>query len=177
MASDPVSPSQALYETVRRHGVDFFVSVPCSLLGGVIKLLEQDREVTYTPVTREEEGIGILTGAYLAGRKPAIVMQNSGYGTIVNAVCSLVGYYNIPIVMLVSHRGSEGERIDAQVPMGKAVQAVMEASDVRCETVPMPRDLGKVDDGISWAHREERPVAFLFPFSYWKAADYVPEHR
>ncbi|MCP5152925.1 MAG: sulfopyruvate decarboxylase subunit alpha [Ectothiorhodospiraceae bacterium] len=177
MSTTTPTPSELLYRKVRAHGIDFFVSVPCSLLGGVINLLEADRDVVYTPVTREEEGMGILTGAYLAGRRPAIVMQNSGYGTIVNAICSLVGYYRIPTVMLVSHRGSEGEKIEAQVPMGEAVQAVMEASGVRCATVPHPDQLGRVDEGIEWALAEERPVAFLFPFSYWKVADYTPEHR
>ncbi len=172
------SPAGQLYRRVRGHGIDFFVSVPCSLLGEVIEILEGDAEVTYTPVTREEEGIGILAGAWLAGRRPAIVMQNSGYGNIVNAVCSLVNYYSIPIVMLVSHRGSAGERIEAQVPMGDAVEGVMEASGVRCVPVAHPSDLDGVDEGIAWALANEKPVAFLFPFSFWQDADsYVPEHR
>ena len=177
-AARAASPAGRLYERVRNHGVDFFVSVPCSLLGEVIEILEEDGEVTYTPVTREEEGIGILAGAYLTGRRPAIVMQNSGYGNIVNAVCSLVNYYNIPIVMLVSHRGSEGERIDAQVPMGDAVQGVMEASGVRCVSVERLGELDRVDEGIDWAHANGKSVAFLFPFSFWQDAEtYVPEHR
>lgn len=172
------SPAGQLYERVRGHGIDFFVSVPCSLLGEVIETLENDAEVTYTPVTREEEGIGILAGAYLAGRRPAIVMQNSGYGNIVNAVCSLVNYYNIPIVMLVSHRGSAGERIEAQTPMGDAVRDVMEASGVRCVPIERPSELGGVDEGIEWALANEKSIAFLFPFSFWQEAEtYVPEHR
>lgn len=172
------SPAGRLYERVRKHGIDFFVSVPCSLLGDVIKILETDSDVVYTPVTREEEGMGILAGAYLAGRKPAIVMQNSGYGNIVNAVCSLTNYYNIPIVMLVSHRGSEGERIEAQVPMGDAVQGVMEASGVKCISVQHPSDLDSVDEGIDWALANEKSIAFLFPFSFWQEDEtYVPEHR
>lgn len=172
------NPAEQLYERVRSHGIDFFVSVPCSLLGEVIEILEGDTEVTYTPVTREEEGIGVLAGAYLAGRRPAIVMQNSGYGNIVNAVCSLVNYYSIPIVMLVSHRGSAGERIEAQVPMGDAVQGVMEASGVKCVPIAHPSDLDDVDEGIEWALAEEKSIAFLFPFSFWQDAEtYVPEHR
>ena len=172
------SPARQLYGRVRNHGIDFFVSVPCSLLDEVIEILETDKDVTYTPVTREEEGIGILAGAYLAGRRPAIVMQNSGYGNIVNAICSLTNYYNIPIVMLVSHRGSAGERIEAQVPMGEAVQGVMEASGVKCVSVEHPAELDRVDEGIDWALKNEKSIAFLLPFSFWKDDDnYVPEHR
>ena len=172
------SPAGQLYERVRNHGIDFFVSVPCSLLGEVIEILETDADVTYTPVTREEEGIGILAGAYLAGRRPAIVMQNSGYGNIVNAICSLTNYYNIPIVMLVSHRGSAGEPIEAQVPMGDAVQGVMAASGVKCVSLEHPAELDRVDEGIDWALKNEKSIAFLLPFSFWKEdGNYVPEHR
>lgn len=162
------SPTQQLYRQLRRFGIDTFVSVPCSLLGELIETLEQDSEIVYTPVTREEEGLGILAGAYLAGRRPAIVMQNSGYGNVVNAVCSLVVYYRMPIVMVVSHRGSEGERIDAQLPMGEAVEAIMEASGVRAVTVSSTSELDRLDEALAAAYEQQRPVAFLFPFSYWR---------
>ena len=172
------SPALKLYESVRKNGVDFFVSVPCSLLGDLIKILEAETKVVYTPVTREEEGIGVLAGAYLAGRKPAIVMQNSGYGNIVNAICSLTNYYSIPIIMIVSHRGSVGERIEAQVPMGESVQAVMEATGVKCVSVRHPKELQVVDEGVRWALENEKSIAFLLPFSFWEDDDnYVPEHR
>ena len=165
-----MTQSTQLYAKVREHGLDFFVSVPCTLLGGFIQILEDDPAVTYTPVTREEEGIGILAGAYLAGKRPVIAMQNSGYGNIVNAVCSLVLYYNMPIVMLISHRGSEGERVEAQFPMGDAIAPVMAASGVDCVTVAAPPDLALLDQGIERAYRQQKPVGFLFPFSFWKAA-------
>lgn len=174
----PGSPAQQLHACVRDHGVDFFVSVPCSLLGEFMEILEADPAIDYTPVSREEEGIGILAGAYLAGRRPAIVMQNSGYGNIVNAVCSLTNYYRIPIVMLVSHRGSPGERIEAQVPMGNAVGAVMEATGVRYESIAHPGELCRVGDGIDWSRETGNSIAFLFPFSFWETdSAYVPEHR
>ena len=73
-------PSELLYQKLKDAGLNFFVSVPCKLLDGLILLIEQDKEIIYTPVTREEEGLGILAGASLAGKRPAILMPELGTG-------------------------------------------------------------------------------------------------
>ena len=60
-----LSISAQLVATLKATGVDFFVSVPCKLLAGQIRLLEQDTEICYLPVTREEEGFGLCAGTGL----------------------------------------------------------------------------------------------------------------
>ena len=122
--------SEQLLHTLKGNGADFFVSVPCKLLGGLLNLLEQDSEVGYVPVTREEEGLGICAGAYLGGKTPVMVIQNTGIGTTISSLCSLGLYYDLPITMVISHRGSPGEKIGAQVPMGNAVRPLLETIGV-----------------------------------------------
>lgn len=161
--------SEKLLAALKAAGLDFFVSVPCKLLAGLITLLERDTDITYTPVTREEEGLGILAGAYLAGKRPAIVLQNSGLGNSINAVCSLLNYYRIPVAFVVSHRGTEGEKIDAQKPMGEATKPLLDVVHVSCVEISDPDQLGIIDKEIKEAFRKERSVAFLFPFSFWNA--------
>jgi len=171
-----VSPAKILYQRLKANGLDFFTSVPCMLLGDLISLLERDREVTYTPVTREEEGIGILAGACLGGRRPAIIMQNSGLGNSINALCSLVGLYRLPIVMILSHRGSEGERIDAQMPMGRATEKLLRSIEVPFRVIRNTGEIDLADRVIAEGFKKKRPVALLFPHSYWikeKADDQV----
>ncbi len=113
-----LSISAQLVATLKATGVDFFVSVPCKLLAGQIRLLEQDTEVCYLPVTREEEGFGLCAGASLGARMPCILMQDSGLGNSINALKSLIQFFQLPVVMLMSYRGSPGEPVPAQVPMG-----------------------------------------------------------
>ncbi len=76
--------SEELYEALTNCRLDFFVSVPCKLLANLIAKLEHDADVVYYPVSREEDGVGMACGAYLAGRRPAVVMQNSGFGNSAN---------------------------------------------------------------------------------------------
>ncbi len=163
----PPSPTDALYSTLRASGLDFFLSVPCKLLGKLIDRLEADKDIIYTPITREEEGMGMACGAHLAGRKPAIVMQNSGFGNSANAILSLLNYYRVPVVFVVSHRGSEGEPIEAQRMMGNAIKDLLNVIGVDQVSVTEPAMLGKVQPAIESARAANRSLAILLPFSFW----------
>jgi sulfopyruvate decarboxylase subunit alpha len=162
-----MTPTDRLYDILKSAGLDFFVSVPCKLLGELIDRLAADASVVYTPVAREEEGMGLACGAHLAGRRPAVVMQNSGFGNSVNAVLSLLNYYKVPVVFVVSHRGSPGEPIEAQRMMGSAIVELLRVANVACVEVPGQAELDRVKPAIEQARREGRSVALLLPFSYW----------
>ncbi|MBT5308210.1 MAG: sulfopyruvate decarboxylase subunit alpha [Rhodospirillaceae bacterium] len=164
-----MTPTDQLYERLRSNGLDFFASVPCKLLDGLLKRLGEDSDIVYTPVSREEDGVGVLAGAYLAGRKPALVMQNSGFGNSVNAVCSLLNYYAIPVIFVISHRGSTGEPVAAQKVMGDAVTGVMAAAGVRVLSIPHSEQLDRIDGEISSAFAEGHSLGILLPFSFWEA--------
>jgi sulfopyruvate decarboxylase subunit alpha len=141
--------------------------VPCKLLADLITLIQKDPDCAHTLVTREEEGIGLLAGAFLAGKRCAIVMQNSGIGNCVNAICSLLNYYKIPIVFIISHRGSDGERIDAQKPMGNVTKTLLETVDVGVYEISTVDELHLLEKSINESFEREKSVAFLFPFRFW----------
>jgi len=164
-----MTPTDLLYDTLKSTGLDFFVSVPCKLLGDLIDRLAGDKSVVYTPVSREEEGMGLACGAHLAGRRPAVVMQNSGFGNSVNAVLSLLNYYKVPVVFVVSHRGSPGEPIEAQRMMGGAIVELLRVAGVACVELTEPAALTQVPPAIEQARREGRSIALLLPFGFWAA--------
>ena len=74
--------------------------VPCSLLKENIR----DADV---PCTSEAEAMALAAGAWFAGKKPQVYMQNSGLGHIIDIVTSLYMPYEIPLPdMLLSIRHS-----------------------------------------------------------------------
>ena len=87
-------PAGPFVDCLQAAGFDFFVGVPCSLVGPVISELEQ--RGLYLPETREDAALGVAAGAYLGGRLPVVVMQNSGLGVSLNALGSLHLLYRIP---------------------------------------------------------------------------------
>ena len=94
---------------LKQQGINFFSGVPCSILAGIIRELVEDDSVTYISSTREDEAVGIASGAYMAGKLPAVLMQNSGLGNSLNALSSLNLIYKIPCLILVSWRGYKGK--------------------------------------------------------------------
>ena len=117
------------------------VYVPDNPLSHVLRTFEQQfRDVRLVLATREEEAFGIAAGLYLGGRLPTVMLQSSGLGNSLNALTSLLLPYQIPVLMVVSMRGDSGEWNAAQVPMGRAVRAILESIGVPHTTVESTDD-------------------------------------
>ena len=149
-------------------GADFFTSVPCRYLDPVIRALHATPGVTHIAVTREEEGVGLCAGAALAGHAPVLLMQNSGIGNALNALCSLTSLYDLPLFMLVSHRGLIGEQAVAQAPMGQATEAVLRAANIACFTESGSLHPTTVADHYRYSRLIRKPVALLVPPRAWE---------
>jgi sulfopyruvate decarboxylase subunit alpha len=107
------------------------VYVPDNPLSHLLREFEAGyRDIRLVLATREEEAFGIAAGLYLGGRLPTVMLQSSGLGNSLNALTSLLVPYQIPVLAIVSMRGDEGEWNAAQVPMGRAVRAILDAIDV-----------------------------------------------
>ena len=65
--------SKTIISYLKKGGADFFLSVPCKLLANMISILENDKDVYYSAIPREEEGMGISAGAYLGNKLPCII--------------------------------------------------------------------------------------------------------
>jgi|TARA_Y100000031_G_C8244505_1_gene397400 phosphonopyruvate decarboxylase len=104
---------------LKESGFDFFTGVPCSILGKSILFLSRNKEFQYIPATTEGEAIGLASGAYMAGRRPVVLMQNSGLGVSINALTSLVLLYKIPLFLVITWRGYGGNDAPEHLLMGK----------------------------------------------------------
>ena len=90
---------------------DFFTGVPDSTLKTVFAVLESEPRYSYLSSVREDNAVGMAVGAYLGGKNPIVLMQNSGLGLCLNALTSLVLLYKIPLLLVVGWRGAD--RFDA----------------------------------------------------------------
>ena len=160
--------TEAVYQALKEAGINFIVSIPCVNLGKLLEIVECDPEITHVPVTREEEGFGIAAGAYMGGMKPAILMQNSGLGNSVNVLASLYQLYKIPILMIMSHRGTEGEFMSAQVPMGKATPRILDALELPYFKPETPEEaLDDIKKAWELAQSKGVPVGILLEITFW----------
>lgn len=92
-------------EILLKRGYDYFTGVPCSYFQGVFNFCAQDARMKYVGAANEGASLGLAAGAYLAGRRPAVLLQNSGLGNLINPLTSLHAVYRLPALLLVSGRG------------------------------------------------------------------------
>jgi len=155
-----------LADLLDAQGFDFFTGVPCSLAEGVIGALERrprDCRAPYVPAVREDIAVGLAAGAWLGGRVPAVIMQNSGLGTSANALVSLSLLYRLPALLLVTWRGFEGKDAPEHILMGEITRPLLDLMGVPHRVLGR----GSEDADLSWARaealRSSQPVALLLP--------------
>jgi sulfopyruvate decarboxylase subunit alpha len=142
-------------------GFDFFTGVPCSLVKSLIATLEE--RGGYIPETREDAAVGLAAGAYMAGKLPVVIMQNSGLGVCINALASLSLMYHFPCLLLITWRGYRGKDAPEHLIMG-------DISPTLLETLHIPYRVLSAEaapEAVQWAadtlKQTGKPVALLLP--------------
>lgn len=127
----------------------------------LIKLCIADNAVRSVPLTAEQEGVGVLTGAWLGGEAGALLMQSSGVGNIINML-GMANECRIPLLMLVTMRGDWGEFNPWQVPMGQATEKALVATGVIVHRVDEADRIAEtVESAAKFAFGAGRMVAVL----------------
>ena len=151
----------AVYRVLREFDVTQFAYVPDAGHRALIDRSLDDPEVHSVALTTEEEGIGLLAGAHLGGGRGVLLMQSSGVGNCINFL-SLVRGGQFPFLMLVSMRGDFGEGNPWQMPMGRAVEPVLEAMGVMCIRVEDAHDVANtVRAAATMVYKAGQAVAVL----------------
>ncbi len=119
--------SEDFAQKLLNAGYDFFTGVPCSIIGNLITNLTDRPDVTYIPAAREDAAVGIGSGAYMGGKAPVVLMQNSGLGQCLNTLTSLNLIYKLPCLLLVTWRGFGNKDAPEHLVMGRACEYLLDA--------------------------------------------------
>ena len=148
---------------LERRGFDFFAGVPCSLIEDLIATLEGHPRLPYIPAPREDVAVGLAAGAWFAGRRPAVLMQNSGLGTSLNALASLALMYGLPSLLLVTWRGHRGKDAPEHILTGEISPRLLELLKIPHRVLAadtLEADLAWVAETMD---RLMQPIALLVP--------------
>ncbi len=157
-----ISGSTLIYRGLKDAGIRLVSALPETWLVHLIRMAEEDPDMTLVRLAKEEEGVGISAGAYLAGVRSAMLMQNHGFLAAVNGIVSCAQLYRIPLLMLISHRGEFGERDPWQTEGGLVTEPLLDALRIPRARLDAPEHVAR---GIAQAHTlaysSSRPVALL----------------
>ncbi len=123
----PVSTtnSRLIYDALKACDVKIMSALPETWLVHLIRMADEDPDMTLIRIAKEEEAIGISAGAHLAGVNSALLMQNHGFLAAINPIVSLALLYKIPLLMLISYRGHMGEKDPWQTQGGLATESIL----------------------------------------------------
>jgi sulfopyruvate decarboxylase subunit alpha len=162
MSPVSVTHSRVIYDSLKACGVRLVSALPETWLVHLIRMAEDDPEMTLVRLAKEEEGVGISAGAHLAGVKSAMLMQNHGFLASVNGIVSCAQLYRIPLLMLISHRGDFGERDPWQTEGGGVTEHVLRALRIAYTSLDHPEHVERrMAKAQTLAASSHRPVALL----------------
>ena len=160
----PVSQkhSALIYQALSANGVKLVSALPETWLVHLIRMAEDDPDMTLVRLAKEEEGVGVSMGAHLAGVRSAMLMQNHGFFAAINGIISGAQLYRIPLLMLISDRGWFGERDPWQTEGGLLTRGVLESLRIPFEVINTAQEVpAGIAGGLTLAYSASRPVALL----------------
>ena len=149
-------------DTLKANSVPLVIYVPDNVLKPLINAVHADSYFTTFAATREEEVVGIVAGAWMARMRGIVLMQTSGFATLPNAIASLAVPFQIPVLMMVSERGTLGEFSIGQSLVARIMRPVLQALAVEHHTMTRLDEVEFiVDRGITQAVATQAPCVFI----------------
>lgn len=163
-----MSVSEKIVEDFVANDVSFVTTVPCKQLAGVIDAIEESKSIYHIPSNKEDEGMGLCAGAFMGGKRSAIIMQNTAIGVTINTLVTLTQFYRLPLPMLISYRGELGEPVACQVEMAVHTKALLSQLNIPTYHFHHEDDVGEFDAILKHTFMSNKPVAILTDASFWK---------
>ncbi len=149
--------------------IDFITGVPCSYFGSFLSYIDATHTgIKHVAASHEGEAMGIAAGYHLGtGKIPAVYLQNSGLGNIINPLTSLCSrqVYSIPSLLFISHRGEPNMPDEPQHKMmGAIMHDLLKTLDIPVEIVSHNNDVARKQiiklSGLAKKH--SAPTAAIF---------------
>ena len=155
-----VAGAQQILAGLKEAGIDLIASVPDINMLQLMNLLYEDKTITHVPVGREEEGIGVCSGAHLGGKKTAMLMQNGGLLNSCNALTTTALQFGMPILLLIYYAGDIGDNAFHMV--GLVTEPVLQGLGIKYIVMRDPTKVKQdIAGAVTLAHSSKRPVALL----------------
>ncbi len=149
-------------DVLKRHDVKLVTYVPDNVLRPLIDAVHADRFFEAFACTREEEALGINAGAWMGGVRSILLMQTSGFATLANVIASLAVPFQIPVLMMVSERGTLGEFNIGQSLVARTMRPVLDSLAVEHHTMTRLDEADFIlDRSITQAVATMAPVCFI----------------
>jgi sulfopyruvate decarboxylase alpha subunit len=157
-----VSWHASVVKALKANDVRLVTYIPDNVLTPLIDAVHADSWFRVICPAREEEALGIVAGAWMAGVRGITLMQTSGFATVPNVLASMIVPYQIPALMLISERGTLGDHQLAQAIVRSTMRPVLQTLGIEHLTLERLEDVEFVVDGMArQAYATQAPAAVI----------------
>jgi sulfopyruvate decarboxylase subunit alpha len=130
-----------VYAGLKEVGINFVSGLPDGWLRNLHELVEKDNEIKYVPVCNEGVGFSVCAGAWLGGKKTALIMENSGLRVAAEYIARISVGSGVPVLLVMSYRGDLGDTEFWSIPHGIVVEPLLDGLRIKYQIVRHPTDL------------------------------------
>jgi sulfopyruvate decarboxylase subunit alpha len=157
-----VSAVDAVVDGLKTAGVDFISLMPDSDFSFLQERVANDKHFAYVPVSNEAIGVGVCAGAWLSGKRPALLVPTSGLLVAAWPLTSICMAWSLPLLLLIPYRGDIGDAFWLMGPYKDTTEPLLKVLNAPYSVIAKTAEVSKaiVDaqrSTISW----QRPVAVL----------------
>ncbi len=156
------SRAAELADILSEAGIDFVASLPDSRIAPWLEAIEKDPRFVHVALSSEDEGVGVCAGAWVGGRRPCLLIQNSGLLEATNDLVTLAIFSQIPLLLVVAYRGYIGEPHSYHGPVGRVTEPFLAALGIKHVVVDRPEEVASaLERAALLAETSSYPVATL----------------
>lgn len=158
--------SQRIWSALENNNIDAVAYLPCNKLNAL--MLHKPDNIDIWDITKESAGLGLCFGRSLAGKRSAMMIQNTGLGNLVTELYTLQKLYQAGLPIFVSWRGHYQEPIEAQIIFGDKVESLLQAIDVEYHIIANADDLSDINEKVAACFNENKITVFLLSPEVWE---------
>ena len=164
MAELHLSPA-AVQDQLHKNGVTHVIWLPDTESNFMYRLLSSDPTIDIVPICREAESMAIAAGLWVGGKRPLVMIQNTGFFESGDSVRGLAVDINFPLVMVVGYRGWTRRGVTRD-SAARITEPTLHAWGLNYYLIESDQDVDRVSIAFEEAEAEQRPVACLIGAEY-----------
>ncbi|MFC1984286.1 thiamine pyrophosphate-binding protein [Chloroflexota bacterium] len=157
--------AKGVVDELKKCNITHIVWLPDSEARFMYEALSSQHEITLVQVCREGEAIAVAAGLILGGKKPVVLIQNTGFYESGDSVRGLALDLQLPLLLLIGYRGW---RHDAPITDSAAIflEPNLDSWGIKHYLVETDEDVGKISTGYQETQEANKPVAIMIGSEY-----------
>lgn len=150
-----------IIDAIQAQGVTHVVGLADNLRRVLFLELQAEKSMEVVHVSREGEAFAIAAGLYLGGKKPVVLIQNTGLLESGDAFRGTSWRMRIPQVMFIAYRGFKTLDLDAKDSVAEFTEPTLKAWNIPYKVMVADEDVSMIDRAFKIAEVTSKPVAVL----------------